>query len=178
MQAFLLPCRCGADISVSSSQAGGRATCPVCGGVEPVPRLRDLEKLRVVKTPPPSRRDSGAGRPWTGMHSLVLAGTLLAATAGLGSFSFTPPEAELFDEDTIRSSVMKAPIDEVYTAWATRLIYSSVERMPTELEAKSRARSDYYHNLRNSLRAAAGMGALVALTGVVGVLARGKANGR
>jgi hypothetical protein len=50
--------------------------------------------------------------------------------------------------------------------------------MPTELEAKSRARSDYYYNLRNSLRAAAGMGALVALTGVVGVLARGKANGR
>lgn len=178
MQAFLLPCSCGADISVTSSQAGGRATCPACGGVESVPRLRDLEKLRVVKTAPASRRDAGNARPWTGMHSLVLAGTLLAATAGLGSFSFTPPEAEMFDESTIRSSVMKAPIDEVYTAWATRLVYSSVERMPTEMEAKSRARSDFYHNLRNGLRAAAVLGALVALTGVVGALALGRADSR
>jgi hypothetical protein len=113
------------------------------------------------------------------MHTLVLAGTLLAAAAGLGSLSFTPPEVEMFDEATIKSSVMQAPTDEVYTAWATRLTHASIERMPTELEAKSQARSDYYYNLRDGLRAAAALGALVALGGVIGVsLAGRKVEGR
>lgn len=173
MTSFLLPCTCGVDIPVSSSQAGGLATCPACGRAEPVPRLRDLGKLRVA-TAPRGKGEAGAGRRWTGMHALVLAGGLLAATTGLLSVSFTPPEMELFDDATIKSSVMKAPTDEVYSAWATRLAHASVDRPPTEIEAKSKARSDYYHALRNGLRTAAGFGALAAAGGVLGLIFAGR----
>jgi hypothetical protein len=76
------------------------------------------------------------------MHTLVLAGSLLAASAGLLSLSFTPPEVELFDDATIRSSVMRAPTDEVYSAWATRLVHASVDRPPTEIEALRAAPPD------------------------------------
>jgi hypothetical protein len=85
----------------------------------------------------------------------------------------------MFDDATIRSSVMRAPTDEVYSAWATRLVHASVDRPPTETEAKSRVRSDYYHTLRNGLRAAAALGALAALAGGLGVLFFApKVNGR
>ena len=174
MTSFLLPCACGVDIPVSSSQAGGLATCPACGRQEPVPRLRDLGRLRVVA------EVAGARTPasWTGWHSFLLAGSLLAATAGLLSVSFTPPEVDFFDDATIKSSAMKAPTDEVYTAWATRLVHASIDRPPTEIEAKSRGRSDYYHSLQNGLRTAAAVGALLALVGVVGVMSKRKVNGR
>ena len=140
MTSFLLPCGCGVDIPVTSSQAGGLATCPACGREEPVPRLRDLGKLRAAAAPR-GKGDVGASRRWTGMHTLVLAGSLLAATAGLLSLSFTPPEVEMFDDATIRSSAMRAPTDEVYS-----------------------------HTLRNGLRTAAAVGALAALAGGLGVL--------
>ena len=147
MTSFLLPCGCGVDISVTSSQAGGLATCPACGREEPVPRLRDLGKLRAAAAPR-GKGDVGASRRWTGMH-------------------------------TIRSSAMRAPTDEVYSAWATRLVHASVDRPPTEMEAKSKARSDYYHTLRNGLRTAAAVGALAALAGGLGVLfSARKVNGR
>ena len=178
MSSFLLPCSCGVDIPVSSSQAGGLATCPACGREEPVPRLRDLGKLRVA-TAPRGKGESGAGRRWTGMHALVLAGSLLAAATGLLSVSFTPPEVDLFDDATIKSSVMMAPTDEVYSAFVARLAHASVDRPPTELEAKSKARSDYYHSLRNGLRTAAACGALAALGGGLGLLFAGrKVDGR
>lgn len=170
MTSFLLPCGCGADIPVASSQAGGLATCPACGREEPVPRLRDLGKLRVATTAPKAR---AVGR-WTAMHALLLAGGLLAATAGLLSMSFTPPEVDLFDDETIRSSVMRAPTDEVYSAFVARLAHASVDRPPTDLEAKSKSRSDYYHSLRNGLRAGAAAGGLLALVGVIGLMVRGR----
>lgn len=176
MPSFLLPCDCGADISVTSSQAGGLAICPACGREEPVPRLRDLGKLRVA-TAPRGKGEANAGRRFTGLHGLVVAGGLLAATAGLLSVSFSIPEVDLFDDATIKSSVMKAPTDEVYTAWATRLAHASVDRPPTDQEAKMKARADYYITLRNGLRAAAALGALAALVGVVGVLSKRKADG-
>lgn len=176
MPSFLLPCTCGADISVTSSQAGGVAICPACGREEPVPRLRDLGKLRVA-TAPRGKGEAGAGQRFTGMHALVVAGSLLAATAGLLSVSFPIPEVELYDDATMKSSVMKAPTDEVYTAWATRLAHATVDRPPTDQEAKMKSRADYYSTLRNSLRAAAAVGAFAALVGVVGVLSKRKAAG-
>lgn len=170
MTSFLLPCACGVDIPVTSSQAGGQTTCPACGREEPVPRLRDLGKLRIATVEPVAR----SARGWSGMHTLLLAGSLLAAAAGLLSVSFTPPEVVLFDDATIKSSVMQAPTDEVYSAWATRLFYTSVDRPPTELEAKSRARSDYYHSLRDGLRIAATIGVIAALGGGIGLAFSGR----
>ena len=166
MTSFLLPCGCGVDIPVTSSQAGGLATCPSCGRQETVPRLRDLGKLRVATDEAPARSSAG----WTGWHGLLLAGSLLAAAAGMLSVSFTPPEVDLFDDATIKSSVMKTPIDEVYEVYLARLSHTSIDRPPTDLEARSQARADYYHSLRNGLRTAAALGALAAVVGGSGLI--------
>ena len=175
MTSFLLPCGCGEDIPVISSQAGGLATCPACGREEPVPRLRDLGKLRVATVEPQPRSSRG----WTGWHGLLLAGILLSAATGMLSVSFTPPEVDMFDDDTIKSSVMKTPIEEVYEVYVSRMSHTSIDRPPTDQEAKSQARADYYHALRNGLRTAAAVGALAALSGGLGlILSARKGEGR
>ena len=170
MNGFLLPCGCGADIPVTGAQAGGRVTCRSCGREEQVPKFRDLAKLRVAaaSSAAPATR---SGRVWTAMHTLFLAGSLLAASCGLGSLTITPPEAEMFDSDTLRASVMKAPTDEVLAAWKTRLAPAGIDRPLTEQEAKAHARTNFYTYLRDGLRGAAAIGVLVAVVGGLGALA-------
>lgn len=95
---------------------------------------------------------------------------MLAVGCGLGSLSFVPPEVEMFDGATIRDSVLRAPTDEVLSVLRTRLQSSGVDRPPTEMEAKTRARSEYYYRLRDGLRLAAGAGLASALIGALGLL--------
>jgi len=170
MNAFLLPCGCGADIPVTKAQAGGRVTCQACGRDEQVPKFRDLGKLREASAPRTDDRDRSR-RTWTAMHTLLLAGSLLAATCGLGSLTITPPVAETFDAKTLRASVMQAPLDEVYAAWKTRLSPAGIDRPRTDSEAKAHARTDFYTTLRDGLRGAAALGAILAIAGGLGALA-------
>ena len=169
MNAFLLPCVCGSEIPVTAAQAGGSAPCPTCGRQAAVPKYRDLARLRRgdERTAPASPRRRA---PWTVFHTMLLLGSMLAVGCGLGSLSFVPPEVEMFDGATIRDSVLRAPTDEVLSVLRTRLQSSGVDRPPTEMEAKTRARSDYYYRLRDGLRLAAGAGLASALIGALGLL--------
>lgn len=170
MSAYLLPCTCGGDIRVSAAQAGGTATCPACGREAAVPKFRDLSTLRKAGAAP-----TAAGRrPWTLPHTMLLAGTLIAAACALGSGAFVPPEVEMFDPDQIRQSVLRAPTDEVLSTLRTRLAVSGIDRQPTLTEAKTKARSDFYYRLRDGLRWAAAAGGATALLGALGILLRGR----
>lgn len=173
MTAYLLPCRCGADIVVTVAKAGGVATCPGCGAESAVPKLRDLSRLEPAKV---AGRPAASARPrtWTAAHTMLLAGTLVAAACGLGSVALVPPEVKMMDSRTIRDSVMAAPTDEVFTVLRTRLASFGIERPPTMDEARSIARADFYVSLRDALRAAAAVGTLVALGGGALILLRGR----
>lgn len=170
MNAYLLPCACGADIPVSAAQAGGQIGCPACGRLEAVPKLRDLGQLpRAAAEAVVGRRATAAG--WTILHTLLLAGSLLAIGCGLGSMLVTPPEFELLDSAVLQASVNAASATDVITAFRTRLEMTALERPLTEQEAKSLNRSTFYTRLRDGLRAAALLGALAAVGGGVGILA-------
>ena len=173
MSAYLLPCTCGSDIRVTSAQAGGSTTCPSCGREASVPKFRDLTSLKKAGAAPAGTVAAGR-RPWTLAHTALLAGTLIAAACALGSRSFVPPEVEMFDPDRIRESVRRAPTDEVLSTLRTRLAVSGIDRPPTETEAKTKARSDFYYRLRDGLRLTAAVGAAVAVLGAIGLLLRGR----
>jgi len=163
MSSFLLRCDCGADIAVTTAQAGGSADCPSCGRSAAVPRLRDLSAL--PRGGAATSRRPAARRPWTLFHTLLLVGALLGLGCWMGSMSFRPPEMEWVSSEKIRSSVMQAATDEVYTMLRTRLVPAGVERPPTADEAKMRARTDFYAGIRDGLRTAALVGVLVAALG-------------
>lgn len=176
MSAFLLPCTCGSDIRVTRAQAGGTTTCPSCGREAAVPKFRDLARLKVAGAEPAATR-GGRERPWTVLHTMLLAGTLIAAACALGSQSFVPPEVEMFAPDKVRESVLRAPTDEVLSTLRTRLAVSGIDRPPTETESKTKARSDFYYRLRDGLRLTAAIGAATAVAGALGLLLRGRGTG-
>lgn len=177
MSVYLLPCGCGTDIAVTAAQAGGRVKCSSCGVEVEVPKFRDLTKLKVSSAPVPNR-SGGGPRRWTALHTMLLAGGLLAAACGLASMSFEPPKVALLDAKTLMESVKQAPIDEVYAVWRTRMELTGIDRPPTEQEAKSRARSDFYTTLQSGLRWAAAIGGAVSMIGGLGVLASRRGEGR
>ena len=173
MSAYLLPCSCGRDIRVTTAQAGGSASCPSCGRETAVPKFRDLNRLKKAGGEPTGAAGDGRS-PWTLLHTMILAGTLIAAACALGSQSFVPPEVEMFDPDRIRESVLRAPTDEVLSTLRTRLAVSGIDRPPTEVEAKTKARSDFYYRLRDGLRLAAAACGAAAVLGGLGLLLRGR----
>jgi hypothetical protein len=170
MNAFLLPCGCGADNFVTGAQAGGQIRCEACGRDLPIPKFRDLGKLRPAAQ---LDRPSGSVGRWSAMHTLLLVGGLLAAASGLGSLTITPPSAEVFDSPTLRDSVMGSPTAVVYEAWKIRLDPTGIDRPLSEMESKAKSRSDFYTNLRNGLRAAAVLGLTGAVLGSLGIITRG-----
>jgi len=170
MNAFLLPCECGADNSVTGAQAGGHIRCGACGRELTVPKFRDLGKLRPAA---PLDRPSGSARRWTAMHTMLLVGGLLAAASALGSLTVTPPSAEVFDAPTLRDSVLGSPTSVVYEAWKVRFDPTGIDRPLSEMESKARSRSDFYTSLRDGLRAAAVLGLTGAVLGGLGIMRRG-----
>jgi hypothetical protein len=76
MSRFLLPCKCGRKLEVSTAQAGERLTCQ-CGEQLDVPTLRGMQSLeRVAEQAPPY-----APRRWTKRMGLVFLGLTLVVLA-------------------------------------------------------------------------------------------------
>jgi len=65
MSQFLLPCTCGAKLTVSKSQAGMSLPCPECSVPVEVPTIRKLSALATA-LPEQKRARAGKGLNWLG----------------------------------------------------------------------------------------------------------------
>jgi hypothetical protein len=76
MSRFLIPCKCGRKLDVSTAQAGERLTCE-CGEQLDVPTLRGMQSLECVAEQAPPY----APRRWTKRMGLVFLGLTLVVLA-------------------------------------------------------------------------------------------------
>lgn len=90
MTHYLLPCSCGAELSVDTSQAGESMDCPDCGGQLEVPSLRGLKHLAVAGQQPSADSSLRAAaysvakpKKWApGQLAVLVAGAGLVAACG------------------------------------------------------------------------------------------------
>jgi hypothetical protein len=76
-QQYLLPCPCGNQIAISTSQAGGQVTCQ-CGKIVSVPTLGGIKKLSSLK-----QVEIQQPEPWNLLKGWMFVGGLLLATFGV-----------------------------------------------------------------------------------------------
>jgi hypothetical protein len=91
---YLLPCECGRQIPIATSQAGETLSCE-CGRSPTAPKLRELRQLPAAPdsdAPPPSR---GA---WTRQQGVVFASGLILFLLGATIFGVT-----WFQRSTLRT---------------------------------------------------------------------------
>jgi hypothetical protein len=76
---YLLPCACGAQIRVTSVQAGESVQCPSCGTSVTAPPWREMAELKTADETPPRRRRSrwGAREIWIMVGLYLAAGSLI-----------------------------------------------------------------------------------------------------
>lgn len=174
MKTYLLPCGCGREIAVTPADAGGEAPCPGCGGTVPVPKLRDLGKLREA-VPVVTKRSSH----WTAGHTAILVGLLLAATSGLLAQVFraqTPPPS--VDVHDIERQMQATSYVNAYGNWATELRHRPIAPplTPEELAYRNAEAVNAMWRRRFTFTAAAALA--LALTGLLAVVLRRAAEGR
>ena len=77
---YLLPCKCGASLRVTSVQAGETLRCSTCGTEVTVPALRDLEEFELADKPRRRRHKLrwGARKILITLGLYVTAGSLIA----------------------------------------------------------------------------------------------------
>jgi hypothetical protein len=68
---YLLPCQCGRQIPISTSQAGETLTCE-CGQSQTAPKLRELRQLPLAGYEEPAR----SGLAWSRKQGMLFAGGL------------------------------------------------------------------------------------------------------
>jgi len=100
-QQYLLPCDCGAKITVTASQAGDQLVC-VCGKNLDVPSFRELRLLEPVTDP--TDRPDHKRRTWTRLQALLFTGGLLTAVVASGGIGFaTYLRSQIDTTDTIET---------------------------------------------------------------------------
>lgn len=111
---FRVPCRCSATVPVGLGQAGADVTCPACGAIVSVPRLRELSALEQVE----SVTNEWV---WQARHAWLFVGSALAAvaavTAGILSQFDGGASQRLPQEAVIRTAIDSADVVTVYKAW-------------------------------------------------------------
>ena len=100
-QQYLMPCDCGAKITVTVSQAGDQLVCE-CGKNLDVPSFTQLQNLE-----PMAASEDTAFRKrstWTGLQALLFTGGLLTVVAASGGIGFaTYLRSQIDTTDTIET---------------------------------------------------------------------------
>lgn len=135
---YRLPCACSATVPVVPGQAGGRATCPACGAVIDVPRLRDLAGYAVGEP-------AEAAAPWSRSRAWLLVMAAVAAAAAVAAFvvpRFMAPPRLVPDESAIRAAIDAVDAATIYKAWQA-MRGSGIDRgaLPEELRLQQAAGS-------------------------------------
>ncbi len=135
---YRLPCRCSATVPVVPGRAGGRVTCPACGAVLDVPRLRDLVAFA-------AREPAVATRPWNRSQGWLLVAVCVAAFAVLAALVvprvMAPPRL-VPDASAIRAAVDAVDAATIHKAWQA-MRASGIDRgaLPEELRFQQAAGS-------------------------------------
>lgn len=111
MTRYLLPCRCGRRLPVTTAQAGDQLECE-CGERLEVPTLRHLTSLERLEETAPSRQ-----KTWGLRQSLVFLGAaivVIAATA-LVALQITKPQP--IREPILVTQVDKMTPQELWKTW-------------------------------------------------------------
>jgi len=163
MPTYLLPCRCSAEIPVSKGQAGGQVTCPTCGAVVAVPKLRDFAGLREQVATVTS------GTVWTAAHAWLLTGLVAAALGWSAAGLARSGIANTFSPDAIRAAVAAANDVDVYKAWKQELSQAGVWRPPSAAEEKLLRAWQFSSGVARILQFVGTLGALAAAAAAVAI---------
>lgn len=159
---------------MTPADAGGERRCPGCGAAVPVPKLRDLGKLREA-LPVVAKRSSR----WTAGHTTILVGLLLAATSVLVSLLFrsqTPPPT--VDVNDVARQIEATSYVNAYGNWATELRHRPIAPSPTPEEQAYRYAEAVNAMWRRRFMYGAAAALALALTGLLAVVLRRAAEGR
>jgi heme A synthase len=164
---YLLPCRCGRQITVELREAGETAVCP-CGQSLPIPTMLEMTALEPVlaEASPPSEH------VWEWQHRmLLLGGTLLLLGISFGTyFHWTRPVApsDTIDPEAIRQSASNLTPLQTWHYW--RLMKQGLDRRTDQRYADAMT----IHRWEQGF---AGMAALIGIA-LIGVgVAMGKRQG-
>jgi hypothetical protein len=160
---FRIPCRCSAAIPVGLGQAGTETTCPSCGAVVSVPRLRDLAAFEVQDVRP-------ARSGWHAGHAWILIGGVIAVIAALAAGLLSRFDGwasqRLPDEHVIRAAVASADPAMIHKAWLA-VKRSGVDRGAVAEEMLVRQAADSVGRVAMLLWAVSAMGVVAAIAGSI-----------
>lgn len=165
---FRVPCHCSATVPVGLGQAGTSVTCPACGEIINVPRLRELAAFEQVDALAPKR-------VWRAGHAWLFVGGVMAvvgaAAAGLLSRFDGGASQRLPDEAVIRTAIDSADVVTVYKAWLA-VKRSGVDRgaIADEVSVQRLVRS--IGGVAMLLWVAAAVGAVIAVAGGIASVSR------
>lgn len=118
---YLLPCTCGQEVAVDTTQAGLAVRCG-CGVELSVPSLAGIRKLRESQAAAPAPPRYGA---WGPRQALVFLGMMISALALVGAaivFATTPPLELEFTVDQAENQRQFAELTAAQTLdWWTTL---------------------------------------------------------
>lgn len=171
---YRLRCRCSTDVTVVPGQAGTRLSCPACGALLDVPRLRDLEAAKPpVPIAPPGR--------WRRSHAWCLGGAAVAATAALAASllgdGIALGRVLLPDATMIRTAVDSADATTIYKAWMG-MRSAGVDRGAIPEEIRVQRAAGVAGQVRGMLWIMAAAAAVVSVAaGIASVVTGGRAAG-
>lgn len=166
---YLLPCSCGQDVSISSSQAGGTVACD-CGQQLAIPRLGELRQL-------PVEADSTAvgAKGWSfrfgAASAALVAATLLGAVAGW--FAVTEPAPPEPFNPAARQAFVDRQLDSSSPAELFRLLKTVYEPLADKglVKAEPPANKRIEEQIAQSRAFQFGLGTSAGIAAVMAVVA-------
>ncbi len=119
---YLLPCTCGQEVPVTTTQAGADVPCP-CGRTLAVPTLLGIRQLKQVREERPGKQDGG----WTPLKGGVFVAGALVTLASLGSAGYLVWERSKLNTERPRLATKeqyiavtrKLDVDGLWRLWDT-----------------------------------------------------------